>query len=626
MSITHFFQKGFIKSLLRVFLALIFVLHISADVFCTNITIDGREIQYYIDKTESYKAEEILQQYEDFPWQNFTEEVSFIETLDTDYWLLITIDLSSLENRTSHLEAIDSHIDYISCFMFAEDQNISFPVAGHKLPFGLRSIRHKNFIFDIPASLYNVDQIKVLLKIRSSKKSPMIFKLRSFSYNLYYSTTEYMLLGIFYGALLLLLLYSISLFVTVRETIYLYFILYLLSCFFLATYEDGLGFQYLWPDFPEFNPILERFSSLFYLLAFVWYANRFLSFHNINFKPKRVLIPLVGIYLIVFIVDEFFVPLRPLRAYIYLLPFLLIYLYTASQLKNGSKPVLYFFIGFTFLFTGIVIKSGLLSMDSVILVYSFNIGLFVQLVMFSMALARGFRDIKVEKEMAQLQLIEQLQQNEQVIRQKVIERTQEIERQKVIIENQNHALENANMKLRKHSLEIELLNQQLNSENEALHSDVEELQRSRIMLKDVDFDEFKKLFPDETSCMLFLADIKWDKTYACLRCGNSKYSPGQGDLSRRCTKCGYNESPTKGTIFHRTHFSILKGFYMLFLLYESKGKITTPHLSEVLEIRQNTCWKFARRVREKLSDRRLKRSTDHDSWVQLIKEPIISKV
>ena len=53
---------------------------------------------------------------------------------------------------------------------------------------------------------------------------------------------------------------------------------------------------------------------------------------------------------------------------------------------------------------------------------------------------------------------------------------------------------------------------------------------------------------------------------------NEKAIDHKESHSKRCSKCGYLESATAYTIFHKVKFPLNKAFYILFLLYSNKNK------------------------------------------------------
>jgi hypothetical protein len=83
---------------------------------------------------------------------------------------------------------------------------------------------------------------------------------------------------------------------------------------------------------------------------------------------------------------------------------------------------------------------------------------------------------------------------------------------------------------------------------------------------------------------------------------NEKYFEGTQKFSRRCTKCGYNESITAFTIFHSIKFPIDRAFYIAYLVVAGKNDATLEELSSTLEVRLNTVWSFRHKVQERMDE------------------------
>jgi hypothetical protein len=114
--------------------------------------------------------------------------------------------------------------------------------------------------------------------------------------------------------------------------------------------------------------------------------------------------------------------------------------------------------------------------------------------------------------------------------------------------------------------------------------------------KSLSLFEFQTRFPDEDKCKAYLATLKWGNGYQCVKCGHGKYCNGMAAYDRQCTRCGYIESPTAGTLFHKSKLSILKAFYIVYYLSTSKNGVSSTELSRKLELRQKTCWLFKQKV------------------------------
>ena len=122
--------------------------------------------------------------------------------------------------------------------------------------------------------------------------------------------------------------------------------------------------------------------------------------------------------------------------------------------------------------------------------------------------------------------------------------------------------------------------------------------------KSLSLFEFQERFPDEESCVKYLASLKCEDGYQCKKCGHGHYCKGIEKYDRQCTKCRRLESPKSGTLFHRSKFPLLKAFYIVYYVSTSKNGISSPELSSKLELRQKTCWLFKQKVMRAMSTSR----------------------
>ncbi len=108
--------------------------------------------------------------------------------------------------------------------------------------------------------------------------------------------------------------------------------------------------------------------------------------------------------------------------------------------------------------------------------------------------------------------------------------------------------------------------------------------------------EFQQRFPDDETCMEYLAAIKWPDGFICEKCGHTKYCKGKLEQTRQCTSCGNQATPTSGTLFHKVKFPLLKAFYIIYFMSTNKKGISSTELSRKLSLRQKTCWYFRKKV------------------------------
>ena len=110
--------------------------------------------------------------------------------------------------------------------------------------------------------------------------------------------------------------------------------------------------------------------------------------------------------------------------------------------------------------------------------------------------------------------------------------------------------------------------------------------------------KFNQYFQDDSACYEYLASLKWEVEYNCKKCEGKKYCSGKKPFSRRCIKCGYDESPTAGTMFDKCKFSLLLAFHIAFKISTKKKGMSSIELSNEFELRQKTCWEFKWKIQQ----------------------------
>ncbi|MBY0424960.1 MAG: transposase, partial [Cytophagales bacterium] len=261
-------------------------------------------------------------------------------------------------------------------------------------------------------------------------------------------------------------------------------------------------------------------------------------------------------------------------------------------------------------------------------------GLVIEVVVLSFGLADRIKIFKKEREEAQTKIIEQLEENnllnEQVNKQleennllqgkvnreleaKVLERTKELN-------EKNLELEETNVKLKIMTEKAYEMASKLDIDNWNLKKYVKEEIKARISDQEVPFDEFSKIFPNEHTCFKYLEELKWNNnTYHCRKCSNTKYIKGVKAFSRKCTRCGYVESVTAYTLYHGVRFSIDKAFYLTYIIHRRGNKVTLDELSELLQLRRNTCWNFKKKIMATIADYKKKtKDAKLEHWEEII--------
>jgi hypothetical protein len=617
--------KGFYCSLFLIFCSYsvqaLDTLVVGRSVMEEYVTEGNKHQEIFEDKSAKLSIEEILKDNIQRQFKSGTSSYEFNKNSSSAYWVKIAVKSISSDQVHYVLESYHLNTKSFQIYYLDEKGRIHRQETGENTTYSNRVQRHKNLVLDLPMPANSTPRI-FYLRVYSNLHSGFDYHIKSLPWFLYYSLNEYYLLGIFYGILLIMAVYNLIIFFTIKAKVHLYYVFYIISGMLASLNEDKLGYQYIWKEFPNLNPIMAyHVTPILLVLTFTLYAIKFLQLKRRSSSFFYPILIAVGAYLVCFTINIFY-PLGLFLRFFIVVPFLVIYMASWSSLWGGYKASKLFIVGATFILGSVIIiqlrSAGFLP-GTIFNVYILNISLIIESVVLSIALSDRLKIMQVDKEIAQQKVIEELEENKRL---QLLVHEQLVEKQ-LLQEKVNRELE---QKVEERTLELREANEEIQHMNELLHADnkklvinLNELSNARVMLKGVDFEEFSKIYPDEDSCYKFLSDLKWSEEYACKKCGYQNSCEGHSQYSRRCTKCRYDESPTAFTIFHGIKFPITKAFYILFLFYSSKEKLTSTEISRILILRQKTCWSFINKIMETRKNKTSTRKNKADEgWASLV--------
>lgn len=566
-------------------------------------------IEFYKDETNKLTAREIQ-------FKNFETLQKYINSPyepDATYWFKLKI--SNISTHTLwYLEILDPFIEKIN-FSEKKDTLFIYKSTGSAERFDTRPLAHKNFLF--PISLQKNESTTVYFSYKTPTKNGLRITLRKAENLFEYATNEYYFLGIFYGILLIMALYNLFIYFSTKESIYIFYVLYVITYCINSYRIDGMGFKYIWGNFPEINIFIVSTSRLLLILGFYFYSSKFLSIKQLSQKLNRYLIFSLILYTLLFTINSLLINSH-LLDYFYLIPFSLIYVAGILAYKKGNAGAKYFLIALNFFllcYTIYLLRGEHLIPTSIFTIYSLNFGFLVEVVIFSYGMAQRLRIEQERKEKLQEEHIKQLQENDRLkndynktLEVKIEQRTEELRLKNIELSDTLQVLKEKN-------LQIENFNKHLEIDNKALSNNIQEINKARFQLKDLTLEEFQKIYPDEEACFKYLADLKWSKGYSCKKCNGVSSYTGKTPHSKRCSKCNYDESATAFTIFHNSKMAVTSSFYLIYLILANKN-ISSHELSNQLGIRQKTCWAYKKKILERLEAKGASKVTSKD-WGKL---------
>jgi signal transduction histidine kinase len=310
------------------------------------------------------------------------------ENSSSAYWIRFTLNDNSPANVNWLLESFSFNVKILDLYVPTRDGEYQMQKNGNIFPFDHRTFKHKNFEFPLSADRKGLTTY--YLKYKNNHTGRLVLVVRAFTRFTAYSLTEYFMLGIFYGMVLIIGIYNLFLFFTIRDMAYMYYVCYVFSFGLFAMCQDGTGFQYIWPDSPEWNNYAGPFWQWLTMIFLLMYSKTFL-----NVKKE---IPLLNLIINIFIACRtvFFILSITVWQYsggvhyVDLIPFLLAYVASIISYSRGYGAARYFVMGFTILFIAFLINNlRLLRIlpPNLISSYSMNIGAVLEMILLSLALA-----------------------------------------------------------------------------------------------------------------------------------------------------------------------------------------------------------------------------------------------
>jgi len=109
--------------------------------------------------------------------------------------------------------------------------------------------------------------------------------------------------------------------------------------------------------------------------------------------------------------------------------------------------------------------------------------------------------------------------------------------------------------------------------------------------------EFTERFKTDHNCKEYLANIKWDEGFKCVKCGHTA-SQVRKDFSRTCNKCSHTETATANTLFHKVKFGVRKAFFICFEMATTTKSLSASYMGVRYGVTEKTARLFMHKVRE----------------------------
>jgi diguanylate cyclase (GGDEF)-like protein len=329
--------------------------------------------------------------------------------------------------------------------------------AGDQRPFHQRWVNHRQLV--LPLSLAAGEERELILRMQTDGSANLSASLMSAkAFNLH-EQRMLLLQGLFFGALLVMMIYNLSIFFITRDRNYLWYSLFVGSFGLYQFIQLGFALQWLWPNSLAWHQMSFPLSSALATLLSVLFTYGVLDLKSQHPAYSWISRGLIGCSLTVMILALTAPYLVALIASFVLFLLCAIFggIITIRRWHDGYLPAKLFALGWSTLILASLLSilsgTGLIA-NSLLTLHAQQIGCLLELVIFSIALGSRIRLAQNAQQVAQAQLLA----NEHQL---FLEQAKSLDLQQQINEGLEIRVEERTASLQQALLELSTANRQL---------------------------------------------------------------------------------------------------------------------------------------------------------------------
>ena len=273
-----------------------------------GITI-GRFLEYLEERKTPLEFKHI-QNLPDSRWKKQKRDRIFAGTDKKPHWFRFRVESSNknekdyAEKPRTVLSFLGPTIDHIELYFPDAKGGYVKKVTGNNHPFDTRDLQDRYLSFRIPLTANKNYYFRLDNNIAYTGSIVSVFGLDA-----YYSFVlkETISLGLYFGFLGVMCFYNLFIFISVREITFLNYSCFIFSNLLFAIVLEGIGFQFIYSDFPGLQIILLLILGPVTMSLALVFSSQYLNLRN-NFPRAHTLLRALALFHLVQIPLFLFVP------------------------------------------------------------------------------------------------------------------------------------------------------------------------------------------------------------------------------------------------------------------------------------------------------------------------------
>jgi two-component sensor histidine kinase len=405
----------------------------------------GKATQYFKD-AHFRSVDDVLQPTVQAQFQPYHEDMPNFGGLTDAVWL--RFDVSKATEGDFYLQINAAFMDSLALYAVTNGQVKEVQWSGDNYVFSKRAVQVTTFLF--PLNIRTGDTQAYLLRAKTMQ--PFYFLLRTGTLKAFMEDTHILDFkqGIYFGFMMLMVLYNLFLFSSTKDKLYLLYVAYVMSISWFMSSVYQYIFEYIWPNFPIFNQYAVASSGLTILTATL-FTRRFLNTQQQTPRLHRIsnLFLGLGIFVLVLVCTPFQIHALGL-AQGSIMAMAIFFLVTGITIfYQGYQPAQFYLFAWSFLIIGFMaaILGDMGVLPVIPHINPMQIGSALEVALLSFALANRMKLYKKQREDAQNLLFMQTKENERILTHlneilegQVNERTAELQNSLGVIQEQSDKL------------------------------------------------------------------------------------------------------------------------------------------------------------------------------------------
>lgn len=411
----------------------------------------GTKLETFEDKSRTLTIYDIMKPDISNKFIRSKKQVPNFSYTKSAYWVKFKIKNNLPDQKDWLLIVVKTQTDKINLYIPEKNGVITVKRAGRLYEFKERDVQHQNFIFKLriepgtERTFYMRFESIEGMSIPIQLWSPEQFTARDHK--------EQIAHGIYYGWVLVMIIYNMFLFFALRDKNYLYYVMFISSSLLFIATKNGITYEYTVPLWNSRIFLFSLASTVFFIYLF---SRNFLVTKKYLPRFDKIIVFLTTLSGLIAVLSIF--ANYRLMSKLVLMMIVLAPIFIPVGIicwKKGYRPARYFLLAWAALITAAVGNVGLLLNilpRTFISQYGVQIGSALEIVLLSLALADRINDLREEKEKAAQELQKahtKLAQHASILEQKVKARTLQLEMKNEILLEQKSELETANEQIKK---------------------------------------------------------------------------------------------------------------------------------------------------------------------------------